>query len=71
MFNSKILFQTLRFVILVATPLCFFNSLIFSYKSVDFLSVWLNRFLLNYIITFPQAVVYVSLVKWFDSRKKV
>ena len=70
MLNRKIFFQTLRFVILVATPLCFFNSLVFSYTDNDFLSAWLARFCLNYMITFPQAVLYVTIIKWFDNHKK-
>ena len=58
--------QTLRFVVLIATPLCFVNSLIFSGSYVDFV----NRFLLTYLITFPQAVLYVSIVKYLDKRNR-
>jgi hypothetical protein len=67
---SKDLKQTLRFVVLIATPLCLVNGFVFSFGSVNFLSDWFNRFLLNYSVTFPQAVLYVSAVKWFDKRKK-
>jgi len=67
---NKDLKMTLRFVVLIATPLCLVNSFIFSFGSVDFLSDWISRFGLNYIITFPQAIFYVSVVKWFDKRKK-
>ena len=67
---NKELKQTLRFVVLIATPLCLVNAFIFSIGSDDFLSSWFSRFGLNYLITFPQAVFYVSVVKWFDKRKK-
>ncbi len=43
---------------------------IFSFGSDNFLSDWFNRFLLNFLITFPQAVFYVSILKYFDNRKK-
>lgn len=67
---NKELKQTLRFVVLIATPLCLVNSLFFSVGSVNFLSDWFSRFLLNYFITFPQAVLYVSTVKWFDKKNQ-
>lgn len=68
MFSRKNLFPTLRFVSMVAIPLCLVNSLIFSFGSEPFFVVWLKRFCVNLLITFPQAVIYVSLVKKFDSR---
>lgn len=67
---GKDLKQALRFVVLIATPLCLVNSLFFSFGSVNFLSDWFSRFLLNYSIIFPQAVLYVSVVKWFDKRNQ-
>lgn len=70
MFNIKVFVQTLRFVALIATPLVLVNSFIFSFGSVNFLEVWLTRFCLNFAVTFPQAIIYVSLVKWFDGREK-
>ncbi|EJF10452.1 MULTISPECIES: hypothetical protein [Pontibacter] len=60
---------TLRFVALVATPLCLVNSFIASQDSVNFFADWATRFTYSFLITFPQAVVYVSLIKWFDSRR--
>lgn len=63
--------MTLRFVVLIATPLCLVNSLIFSFGSADFLMGWFNRFLLNYAISFPQAILYVTLIKWYDRRKQL
>lgn len=66
---SKDLKTTLRFVVLIATPLCLVNSLIFSFGLTDFWMDWLKRFLLNYAISFPQAVLYVTLIKWYDRRK--
>lgn len=66
---SKDLKMTFRFVILIATPLCLVNSFIFSFGSGSFWSDWLQRFLLNYAISFPQAVLYVSAIKWYDKRK--
>lgn len=62
---------TLRFVVLVATPLCLVNSSLFSLEADHFLLTFINSFTVNYLITFPQAVIYVSLVKWFDHRRKV
>ncbi len=59
--------QTLRFVSLIATPLCLTNSIIFSLESSSFWFEMINRFLLNFLITFPQAVLYVSIVKWYDN----
>lgn len=61
--------MTLRFVILIATPLCLVNSLLFSLGLVDFWEEWAKRFLLNYTISFPQAILYVTLVKWYNRRK--
>jgi hypothetical protein len=66
---SRDLKMTLRFVVLIATPLCLVNSLVFSFGSVDFLADWFGRFTQNYVITFPQAVLYVSAIKWYDRRK--
>lgn len=63
--------QTLRFVALIATPLCLVNSFVFSTGADNFLSEWFYRFLLNYIITFPQAIFYVSIVKRFEKRKQI
>lgn len=67
---SKELKITLRFVVLIATPLCLVNSLIFSWGSSDFGAEWLNRFLFNFVISFPQAIIYVSAIKWFDKTRK-
>jgi hypothetical protein len=61
--------STLRFVLLIATPLCFVNGLIFSLGSQDLMQSWFNRFGITFLVTFPQAVFYVSFVKWFDKRK--
>lgn len=57
---SRDLKMTLPFVVLIATPLCLVNSLVFSLGSVDFLSDCSCRFTQNYVITFPQAALYVS-----------
>lgn len=70
-FFIKSLKPTLRFVALVATPLCLVNSFIASYESADFLTQWINNFASSYLTTYPQAVVYVSLIKWFDSKRIV
>ncbi len=66
---NKELKQTFKFVFFIATPLCLINSLIFSFNSTNFLSEWFFRFLYNYIITFPQAVLYVSIVKKIDKNR--
>ncbi|MDY0090574.1 MAG: hypothetical protein RBR78_09435 [Flavobacteriaceae bacterium] len=66
---NKDLKITLRFVVLIATPLCLVNSLLFSFGLTDFWQEWLKRFLFNYAISFPQAVLYVTLIKWYDRRK--
>lgn len=63
--------MTLRFVVLIATPLCLVNSLIFSFGSGNTLMDWLNRFLLNYAFSFPQAVLYVTLIKRYDRKKEL
>ncbi|SEC74935.1 hypothetical protein SAMN05192540_3986 [Maribacter dokdonensis] len=63
--------STLRFVVLIATPLCLVNGLIFSLGSQDLIQVWFSRFGFTFLVTFPQAVLYVSVVKWFDKRNKV
>lgn len=68
---NKDLKMTLRFVVLIATPLCLVNSLLFSFGLTDFWQEWLKRFLLNYGISFPQAVLYVTLIKWYDKRKQL
>ncbi|WP_266204579.1 hypothetical protein [Pontibacter kalidii] len=60
---------TLRFVALVATPLSLINSFVGTYGSADFLAQWANRFAFSLIIIYPQAVVYVSLIKWYDSKR--
>ncbi|WP_034256940.1 hypothetical protein [Adhaeribacter aquaticus] len=60
---------TLRFVALVATPLCIVNSFIATSDSPNLLSDWIARFTISFLITYPQAVIYVSLIKWFDSKK--
>lgn len=61
---------TLRFVGLIATPLCLINGLIFSVGSQDLIAIWLRQFGFSLLITFPQAVVYVSIVKWFDKKNE-
>lgn len=68
---NKELKATLRFVALIATPLCFINGLIFSLGSQDLIQTWFNRFVFTFLVTFPQAVLYVSAVRWFDKRKKI
>lgn len=68
---KKELIETLRFVALIATPLCFVNGLIFSLGSQDLIQTWFSRFGFTFLVTFPQAVLYVSAVKWFDNRNKV
>ena len=67
---KKELKETLRFVALIATPLCFVNGLIFNLGSQDLIQTWFSRFLLTFLVTFPQAVLYVSAVKWYNKRKK-
>jgi hypothetical protein len=69
-FFFKNLKLTLRFVAFVATPLCLVNSFIATTESVDFFASWAGRFFSNFLTTYPQAVVYVSLIKWFDSRRR-
>lgn len=61
---------TLRFVALIATPLCLINGLIFSVGSQDLIATWLRQFGFSLLITFPQAVVYVSIAKWFDKKNE-
>jgi len=61
---------TLRFVSLIAIPLCFVNSFIIDIIPSNFISGWLSRFFFSLFITFPQAVVYVSIVKWLDRKKR-
>jgi hypothetical protein len=68
---KKELKATLRFVMLIATPLCLVNGLIFSLSSQDLIQTWFSRFCITFLVTFPQAVLYVSIVKWFDKRNKV
>jgi hypothetical protein len=41
---NKDLKMTLRFVVLIATPLCLVNSLLFSFGLIDFWQEWLKRF---------------------------
>ena len=67
---NKELKRTLRFVSLIAIPLCFVNSLVLSFIPQGFLSGWSARFLFSLLLTFPQAVFYVSLVKWFDKKRE-
>ncbi len=66
----KELKSTFRFVSLIAIPLCLVNSLILSFIPSDFMSSYISRFFFSLLITFPQAILYVSLVKKFDNRKK-
>lgn len=61
--------KTIRFVILIATPLCLVNSFIFSYESNNIFEEWTKRFLTFFSLSFPQAVIYVSLIKLYDRRK--
>lgn len=61
---------TLRFVSLIAIPLCLVNSFIINIIPSSFFSDWLSRFFISLIITFPQAVVYVSIVKRFNRKNK-
>ncbi len=68
---KKELKSTLRFVVLIATPLCLVNGLIFSLGSQDLIQTWFSRFVFTFLVTFPQAVLYVSVVKWLDKRNKV
>lgn len=58
--------RTLRFVSMIAIPLCFVNSLILGFIPSDFLLSWI----FSLLITFPQAILYVSLVKKFDTHQK-
>jgi hypothetical protein len=44
------------------------NSFITSDK-LNLWSDWSVKFLTSYAISFPQAVLYVSLVKWYKRRK--
>lgn len=67
---KKELKETLRFVALIATPLCVVNGIIFSLGSQDLIQTWFSRFLLTFLVTFPQAVLYVSAAKWYNKRKK-
>ena len=60
--------QTLQFVFFIATPLCLVNSFITSEK-FNLWNDWGLKFLTSYAISFPQAVLYVSLVKWYKRRK--
>lgn len=68
---NKELRITLRFVALIATPLCLINSFIFSFNAADFWGEWITRFATTFIITYPQAVLYASIIKWRDARKKL
>ncbi len=68
---NKDLKSTLRLVCFIATPMCLVNSFIFSFNQPNFLIEWLKQFLTMYIISFPQAILYVSLIKKYDSRKKI
>ncbi|WP_299991480.1 hypothetical protein [uncultured Pontibacter sp.] len=68
-FFIKNLKPTLRFVALVATPLCLVNSFIATQESINFYADWASRFTYGFLITYPQAVVYVSLIKWFDRKR--
>ena len=68
-FFFKNLKPTLRFVALVATPLCLVNSFLATQDSLYFYTDWATKFTTNFLITYPQAVVYVSLIKWFDSKR--
>ncbi|PNW25684.1 hypothetical protein BKP44_19370 [Formosa algae] len=68
---KKELKSTFRFVMLIATPLCLVNGLIFSLGSQDLIQTWFSRFGFTFLVTFPQAILYVSAVKWFDKRNKV
>lgn len=67
---SKELKQTLRFVSMIAIPLCFVNSLISGFVPTSFISDWTSRFIFSLGITFPQAVFYVSIVKRLDKKRK-
>lgn len=69
-FFIKHLKPTLRFVALVATPLCLVNSFLAVQGSVDFYTAWADKFITGFLITYPQAVVYVSIIKWVDSRRR-
>ena len=68
--------QTLQFVFFIATPLFFFIAtplcLVNSFITSDKFNLWNDwglKFLTSYAISFPQAVLYVSLVKWYKRRK--
>ncbi|MBN3661706.1 MAG: DUF2798 domain-containing protein [Ornithobacterium rhinotracheale] len=61
--------QTFRFVFFIATPLCLVNSFIFSFGKSSFLHEWLYRFIVNYSLTFPQAICYVSIIRWINGKK--
>ena len=64
----KELKATVQFVSMIAIPLCFVNSLILSVTPTGFISDWFGRFFFSLLITFPQAVLYVSIVKRFSKR---
>lgn len=68
---KKELKSTLKFLMLIATPLCFVNGLVFSLDSQNLIQTWFSRFCFSFLVTFPQAVLYVSIVKWLDKRNKV
>lgn len=66
---NKELQRTLRFVSLIAIPLCFVNSMVLTFIPPNFLFDWSTRFFINLVLTFPQAVLYVSLIKWYNKSK--
>ncbi len=70
MFTPKSLWSTTRFVLKIATPLSLVNSMIHNFNATPFFSEWMKAFALNFMITLPQAVLYVSLVKWWAQRKE-
>ena len=55
--------KTLVFVFCIATPLCLVNSLIFNESN------WRSTFWASYIVSIPQAIVYVSIIKWIAKRR--
>ena len=61
---------TLQFVAKIAIPLCLVNSIIMGYVPGHLLVDAWKRFAIGLLITFPQAVLYVSIVKWYQRSKE-
>lgn len=64
--------RELLFVLLVAFPICLINSFISVIRKVNlwesFFQEWMDVFLFNFLVTYPFALIFVSIARKIMGR---